>query len=780
MKYVWLLLVACGLQAQVQVSGRVVESGTLEPLSFANLHLSDHRNFMTDLDGRFAFTAQPGDKLVCSYTGFDPLTVNDLSQNMTIVLTRQTAQLEPVAVSRANNPAMRIIRKTMANKPLNDPRKLRSYQFRCYSKVTADFLFGKNERDSIQVSQVLGNGHIFLTESVTQRRFLAPNYSHDQVLSTRISGMKNPPLAALATDFQPFSFYEDYFKLMDTRFLNPLAKGSLARYTYRLEDENIVGKDTVFTISFRPRKGTTFDGLNGRLYINSNGYAIQQVIARPAESGKTDVWIRQQYRWVDGHWFPEQLGSIVVVNDYPKPGMGLYLESKSYLSDVQFDLPLTKADFPIEAVTLPPQAARDTVLLAQQRIAPLSSADVHTYRVIDSLGNAFKFDRKLAIAQKLMQKRIPIGPLDIDLANSFKINRYESLRVGIGLVTNEKIARHYALGGYAGYGIKDRAWKYGASLGYDRFAEIGFGWKIEASDDLREIGQNPWQQTQIFALRPLIGSRYDNIRKATATLRFRNFRNLYWNASFTVAQVVPKYLYAAANGNLNNAYRMNTVDLSVRIPFGIISSSPFDALVQTQPGNPLVEFYASKGIDAFDGDFEALKLQLAVAQELPLRHLGLFRYRIEAGYLDKFAPLGMRFTGAGSCVNDFPFWMPNGFQTMQPYEFVSDRFASAFLTHRFGKLLLRSNWFQPDIALYQNMGWGAQHWTSTETTLPYATMEHGYLESGISLDDVVRVNYGNLGYLGLGVAGFYRYGANRLPHSSDNLAFKIGLKFSAR
>ena len=46
----------------------------------------------------------------------------------------------------------------------------------------------------------------------------------------------------------------------------------------------------------------------------------------------------------------------------------------------------------------------------------------------------------------------------------------------------------------------------------------------------------------------------------------------------------------------------------------------------------------------------------------------------------------------------------------------------------------------------------------------YKTLENGYYESGIEINQIYSV---------LGFSAFYRYGANQLPRFEDNLAIKL-------
>src|SRR5690606_1962654 len=155
---------------------------------------------------------------------------------------------------------------------------------------------------------LLKDSPLFIMESVSERKFIAPDISEEIVIGTKVSGFQNPSFASLATDLQPFSFYKDNIKLFDIQYLNPISKGSLKKYRFKIEDTLFQNKDTVYIISFQPQKNKNFEGLKGSLYISTNKYAVQNVIATPFEKGKIDIKIQQQYTFVDNkYWFPEQL-----------------------------------------------------------------------------------------------------------------------------------------------------------------------------------------------------------------------------------------------------------------------------------------------------------------------------------------------------------------------------------------------------------------------------------------------------------------------------------------
>ena len=115
------------------------------------------------------------------------------------------------------------------------------------------------------------------------------------------------------------------------------------------------------------------------------------------------------------------------------------------------------------------------------------------------------------------------------------------------------------------------------------------------------------------------------------------------------------------------------------------------------------------------------------------------------------------------------------FQTMDFYEFLSDQFVHIFFRHEFGKLLFRTKWLQPAIAVEQNVGVGRLTSNVPEGT-SFKHLQDPYLEAGLVVDNIIRINYLNVAWIGLGVGGYYRYGAQHLPGGwLENMGWRFSL-----
>lgn len=776
--------------AQTNIRGKVIDRDSKKPLAFANVVFDNNNQLhvIADMDGQFSFSSKiTVSTIQCSYTGYEKYTTTLGNQDdLLIAMSSAVNELAEVTVDPNENPAYAIMRKVIANKSRNNPENLNTFKYTCYNKVVVDYLWKNAKNDSLYTNGKLKKNHLFLNESVSEKKYSRPNNSEEVIIATRVSGFENPTFASLATDLQPFSFYQDYIKLFDVRYLNPIANGRLKKYKFRLEDAVFKDQDSVFIIAFEPRKGTNFDGLSGLLYINSNGYAIQNVIASPFEKGKIDIKIQQQYQFLEGkHWFPEQLNYMLSMPEYPTKNLGLYAEGKSYINAVSFDIPLTKRDFSELNVRLADNAAtKDSAFWNQYRNNPLTEYERNTYTIVDSIGKAKNYDRYLILAEKLFQGKLPLGFVDLDLNKTLIYNQFEGLRLGVGLLTNETLSKRFMLGGFFGYGLKDEQFKYGGSVQYEIAHNHAVKIGLSYQNNLIEIGNYglPSNENRLFNLRNLIGSRFDRIQQKSVAFQFKNLGFAKWHVSFSQADITPQYQYAFQDADDRFTKYKNT-ELSVRLRYAFAEKqiSSFGTTFSGSTPYPIVSFLFTKGFkNLLNGNFNYVRLEAAFEQQFYIKNFGNTHYRVEGGYISKPLPLGMLFTGEGSNDAELPFVVKNYFQTMQPYEFLSDQYASLFISHDFGTLLLKNKFIQPNIVLQHNMGWGQLSSENRHLYSDFKNKENTYLESGIKLENLIKLNYLNLGYLGMGVGGYYRYGYYANADIEDNVAFKLTLNFTIK
>ncbi|NRD18971.1 carboxypeptidase-like regulatory domain-containing protein [Winogradskyella eckloniae] len=780
----FVFFVSITTSAQTLKKFKLIDSVTQEVIPFANILFSktDFKGTSSDIDGIFYIPSHLK-TITVSYVGYETkvVIVEQLTSEL-IELTSKVSQLDEVFIDN-ENPAHRIIKNAVANKALNNPENLSLFTYTSYDKIYADMDGTKPQSDTLKTIQsAFKDSYLFITETIAKHKYLNPRFTEDSIIATRTSGFKNPNFALLANSLQPFSFYKEHLNLFEINYLNPISKGSTKKYKFRLKEEFIKNKDTIFVISFEPKANRNFDGLEGLLYINSNKYALESVDARTVNSGKVEFKLQQKYSYIDGnYWFPEQLNFEIVIGE----GFGSFKYiGKSYLSEIKPNAPLSKKDFPLVSLTLSKNVGnKNSKYWDEYRKGILDKKELKTYVFIDSIGDKVNLDKVLALPQKLQKGRFPLKYIDIDLLNIFRANKHEDTRLGLGVYTNDNILENISFGAFAGYGIKDKEWKYGGSVAFDVPGKKDISIALDYKNTIREVGTFSGNEIENpFNPRNWIAREMDAVESISFRTDMKLLRNINWFIGFNTAEIKPLYDYTFNQNNISITNYNNTevnIGISYHVNeklinnFGIITRLPSNA--------PILNLMYSRGLNgALDGDFNYNKVKFTLDDSFIIKGIGETTYKLDLGYIDSTLPFGLLFTGEGTFDKKLPFIVENYFQTVKPYEFLSDRYAHLFTTHNFGRLFNNKGYFQPDVLLHNNIGIGSLKAASDHQFIDFSTKEELFLETGLELQNILKIPYLNIGYLGLGFGAFYRYGYHHLNNSNDNLALKLSFGFSFR
>lgn len=807
------LLANLTLQAQSPVKGRVLdETGT--PLAFVTVRFNDDpgKGVLTDIEGRFS-TGEGVKTLTFQYVGYAPLRLDEnalgkrIGKPLEIALHPSQDYLPEATIVAGENPADILIRKAVAHRDTNNPEKRATYRCNTYNKIVFDVLpqraayeafmsahqkstkrVRKTQKSFENAERQTEERHLFLMESVTERLFRAPQQVQEKVTLNRISGFQNSGLVALANLVQPFSFYGDYLRVLDKNFVNPISPGSTKRYFFHIEDTLFSGRDTVWVISFHPRQGKVFEGLEGVLHLHSHQWAVQNVRAVQADkTSNIQIKIEQAYRQIEGkeglrHWFPEQLNFELAFEKYPSPMMGIRAAGRSYIEGavVNPDLPPNAFDPEMPLIIQPNANTRaDTAWANWRSIAPLAPKEWRTYRFLDSLGDAKKVDRWMRVFDYLATGLAPLrGNLSLDLGQLLRLNDFEGARLGLGLSTAQSrpLLPQRRLEGavYGGYGFSDKAWKYGAHALWRiaRSSETQFrlGWQR----DLLEPGALNELQPAAFVNRRLYARRMDYVTQGTASLSTRLGADWTVQVAIRDQQIRPGYTYAFARGNDQPiaAFHFQEATFYARFAHGEqvrnLMGSRLDAL---QPW-PAIEFGYTRGT----GTASYHRFALAAYQSVLVRGWGRVDWRIEAGSVSPDVPYPKLFslnqTGGGFGA----FAVRNTFQAIPDTLLLADRFVNLYYAQEIGHILYRHRYSAPFLTLLQNVSWGELRQPANHRDLGFASLGRPFYEAGLRLDDLLRFNYVNFARIGIGGAVFYRWGALQNPDWQENVTWRLAFR----
>ncbi len=837
----WLLVTCLGFWAHAQpagllVRGQVRDADTQEPLPFVNLSLWDAAGKRlpgggtTDIDGRFAFPLPAGQglRLKCSYVGYAPRWLDlGAAGELAIGLKKTAQELKEVEFEAGENPAHRIVRRAVANRRRHDPDQLDTYRYQAYNKLvltsdrsalvqdmnqkgtlidslTADLQAAEAQAQKRRAKLAKGSAkaqvdstdyeadvffakqHFFLSETVTERQFMRPNRQKETVLASRTSGFKSAAFNLVATNLQPFSFYKEYLTIFENDYLNPLADSPFGRYQFFLEDSLLAPPDTTYIISFRPQPKATFRALKGIMSISTQGYAVSNVIAETADTtALISLRFEQQYGRVAGHWFPQQLNSLLRFRKLSVGKHRVVGYGRAYLRQVQVNQGVSRRDFdPISVEALDQATGRDSLYWAEHRPGPLSAPELTTYQFMDSVGQKRGFDKFANFFRYFSTDRIPVGAFNLRFSQLLDFNNYEGYRLALPLETGDRLSRYLVLGGHLAYGFRDRALKYGGYLRLDFNRRRGFYAQVAYLQDLSEpalpglAGPRTGRRSAL-GLRRVFGTLMDSVRELRAELGFRpTWNHLQLLVGLGTQQRSPTYAYqfGPTGDQPNPTFQLTEVAAELTYTADEHNTLVAGRSVPVRGGYPRARLRMAQGLAGWlGGQFAYQKVDASLEHVLRSKWLGRTTLQVQAGYVRGQVPLSLLYFVPGGSAAGYNFILAQAFQTAGIYEFAASQYAALFVQHNFGLLTRRFRYSRPELILAQHVGYGQLAHPELHQGLALQSLDRGLYESGLILRNLLRVEYSQTLYLGFGAGVFGRYGAYQREVWHDNLTLRLAV-----
>jgi hypothetical protein len=411
----------------------------------------------------------------------------------------------------------------------------------------------------------------------------------------------------------------------------------------------------------------------------------------------------------------------------------------------------------------------------------LAAKRLDIYHYIDSMMHIDQYAEIKRRQESMLSGEIPIGWFSLDVSKLKRYNSFEGFYLGVGGYTNEKQFQSVSLGGFVGYGFKDKKTKHGfdVSVWPDKLKHLTFN--VGYSYDTQE-----GEGSQFF----------DDKSEILDPSSFRSFyvdkMNYEERVRFSVTYKLSNVVFygAVQQRIINPGYDvLNGVKVLVPPQYynvsGIISGirwSPGKSL-NPVPGEtdskvsdyPVLWLQVTEGIQGMrKAVYNYNRFEGKIHYAHNVNHLGRSSLLLIGNYLDGKAPYFEYFNGRGSYGN-FGLYASGSFVTMHPNEFLNDRSIGLFFTHTFGNFFPHTEIFNPFPALVFNYGWGKLKSSPSYFYLPVTDMHLGFVEAGVQINNLL-----DLKVYGVGLGAYYRMGAYCNSSVKDNIVFKIVVSFPGK
>ncbi len=785
-----LLLGSAKLISQEKLFFTLINSKTQEPVPFANILFGNQlEGTMSDINGKFDLELNKKISTIrISCLGYNTLnlTTSNLNNNEVINLEPLNIELSQVKITPGKNPALTIMENVYKNRNLNNPDKALDYSCIVYHKMAffldiPDSVKKAPCKEKNKLIEFNRNNYMLLIESVSEKNHIAPEKTNEKLITGRVSGLEQPVLALLPAQIQPFSFYQDHILLLNTEFINPISQIGLKQYFFLLEDTLLNEKgDTLFYISFKPRKHSTIRGMKGSMHIHAPSSAIKTVNAETIqEQSSIMLAIVQNYEQIDGNnWFPDQLESwlriskTVTGQTFPYPLIGT---GKSIVTGININPTFNKKEF-TNIKFIDETTNQDLPPLNNYRFHPLSAKDSATYHVIDSIGMKLKFDAMINFQKNIIEGYIPLGYFKLDVKKIFDINHYEGLRLGIGAWTSEKISNKISTGGYYTRSLKSEDDNYGTGIRYNFSKKLQREFEIIWQTCLKEVGSftfldgyTPSSQER-FKKHAIANMDHGTYFSTSFKTRLLQYFKTELSYQYEDVKPVTAYPFNAVSQLIEPYFTNHEYIFKIRWAHKETFVYSHFGLTSNGTKYPVIWANFTVGNGKGPENFNYKKLEGQIEKTFRTFHSSKAIIRVQAGHISGNLPATKLYSAFGTNYKNSSLETPFYFATMYPNEFAATQFTSVYLRNTFFTRINKPGKFKPEITISSSFGI-----SDLNNKLLYnnnlQTFNKGFYESGIYFGNLARMFIFKYGF-----AVHYRYGPYKLPKEIDNWAFKIGLE----
>lgn len=721
------------LQASAQrtrIFGSVTDAKTELPLPFVNVFFQKSTiGTVSDSLGNFVLeTNRNFDSLTVSLIGYrsQTLAVNrGVTEEIEVQLSPSSFELGMVDVRPGENPAFKILRKVIANKPINTPERLESYEYEVYHRVQFDL---NNFTEKIKKNLFLrpfdymwentdttedGVNYLpmLLTESSEEHFYRKKPYSKKKVINGQrtFKFFQAPKIMEFVQDmYIDPNIYDNYVIILDRSFPSPINDFYKRNYNFVLDSgiHNINGFPS-HHIFFKP-KGKSDVAFTGDMYIDTVSYAVVQVdLEFSVEANINFVrnyWIQQNYSFVDDkQWFLTKsrvIGDFTVIEN-DKDMTGFFGKKTTELRNIKINEPRNAGFYStIDPVIVADSAnIRDEAFWNEVRRDTFSTEQQNLVSMIDRMNHDKKWKLLIGGLKLLAEGWIPFRQIDIgNVFTFYSWNQYEQSRVKLGFRTNDFFSDQVKLSGYLAYGIGDQRFKGGGEAAFIFPGKLSKRWIFGGKyrNDLFQQGRSqnmlPLDQVLTSFVRISGSEKRSMLESYSVYLERQWFTGLSSRLSVFRDNYSPlgnPFRMRSAGDTLNlEGYSTAGFKFNLRFAWG---EDKLPATFDQVDGPfffrkyPMVSLEAAVGIKDFLGSqFNYQQYKLKLEYQLRANKAGYLNILAEGGLINGYLPYQLLHVPDG---NPLVFNDDHGFNLMNYMEFVSDKYVSLQLEHHFNGLL---------------------------------------------------------------------------------------------
>jgi hypothetical protein len=715
------------------IEGYVRELGTNESIPFAHVFLKGLQiGTTTDTTGyyklQFELKGRKADSVTFTFLGYlterATFTPN-VSQKLDVYLKPQFTSLGAVTFKAEENPAWPLLERVIKQKEKNNPEAKESYSCEEYSKIRFDlnnFTEKIKENFLVRPFEFLWDDvdstadgipflPVLLVEKSIEHYFQnSPKRQRDVVTGINTTGLRGTQIMRFVEDlYLNPNVYDDFVIILDKSFPSPITRNFKLFYDHYLMDSSEVDGRKTYRLMFEPKHKREL-AFTGEMLIDAQTLALRKIEVRFDIMANVNFirsyWVSQRYEPVAGdHWMlaeTQVLGDFTVIENNAEM-TGFFGRKSSVYRDYQVNTKIPSTVFKGSEVVVEADSAqlRDQLYWQSKRNTELTEQETGIYDMVKKIEKdpAFILRKNLILA--FVTGYVPIKTFDIGSFYSFySYNVIEHSRVKLGFRTGKKFDSPLRFSGYGAYGFYDEKWKYGGAVDWNLSYRkknpnrIGVSYK----NDIEQLGRsfNQLEIDHVLTSFVQIG--------AVTSRNYITDANAFFESNVTTGLLAKVNYFNQTAQRTQNEY-FGTVENGVSIPTEKFSVQGFNFLLKFSYQNkgikgqyysdddtkltyrkyPDLAFEVRRADKRLGSDLDFTKVNFQMKQNVRMRALGYWQYYIDVGKTFGAVPYPYLNIPFG---NQLVFQDDYAFNLMNFLEYVSDEYATVYVQHHLGGLLL--------------------------------------------------------------------------------------------
>lgn len=717
--------------AQVKIlTGTVKDIHSEERVPFASVVFKQSPSGVrTDSAGEFRLVLPrwPSDTIEITCVGYEPFrfVLDPALDSFYLAAFLQRATFKDAAVVKVKiNKGLFLWRKIVENKSRNDRYRYDNFSYELYNKLEVDlknFPFAKLARlkplkpvtgiiqTNIDSSESRPYLPTYLTETLSDYYYQKkPLKRREEIKAVNTNGIKNESVVKFLGGMdQNINVYNNFIPVFDKQYISPVSDNGDGYYNYRVTDTQVVNKNRYYHLVFTPkRKGEhTFEG---DCWVHAGTFAIQKMNLRLGKESAINflenLSMIQEYKLLDDSstWFLYRDKFVIDITPLGKEKPGFIgRKTTTYKNVVVNDSSVTAAlnrnKVFEEIITLNGAADKDKAFWNTSRHEELTKNEKGIIRMIDTLTNDPGFKKFTNTMNFIATGYLNTGNYQIGpWFNWITSNGWEGFRIRFDLGTNRHFDKHFWLHGYLAYGFGDKKLKGKGEIFYLPKKDPRTYFYTSLTNDL-DFGQNYYGEVtsdNVFALA---------IRKPDIPIKFMKmdekrfeFFHEYKSGLSHLLAVTHKVFTPLKNIPGKDSFPVSgagapltSFETAVRLRYARSERFLENTFFRTSLGSPypVTELYMAKGIaGVFNSSYNYLKLSGSISDYIKVAPFGSLDVMVYAGRTFGTLPYVLLDVHPG---NELYYYNKYAFNTMNRWEFISDKFAGFNLEHNFGSGIFR-------------------------------------------------------------------------------------------